>query len=191
MDDRARDVLRFWLDEGGPDAWYRSDPEFDALIRERYEGLWEEALAGRLDAWRTKSRPCLALLIVLDQFPRNMFRGTAKSFASDPKALDVAKQAIGRRLDRSVDMPERQFFYLPLMHSETASDQERSVRLFVIGEPEGGNLDHARAHRHIIRTFGRFPYRNEVLGRQSTRGELAFLDAGGYGAALREVKGEG
>jgi uncharacterized protein (DUF924 family) len=190
MDERARDVLRFWLEEGGPEAWYRSDPDFDALIRERYEWLWEEALAGKLDAWRTKPKSCLALLIVLDQFPRNMFRGSAKSFESDPKALDVAVAALLRKLDRRIDMPERQFFYLPLMHSETAPDQDRAVRLFTIHEPEGGNLQHARAHRHIIRSFGRFPYRNDVLGRKSTPGELAFLEAGGYGAALREVKAQ-
>ncbi len=187
MDERAKDVLRFWLDETGPEGWYRIDPDFDALIRERYEGLWEEARKGALDAWRTTAEPCLALLIVLDQFPRNMFRGDARSFASDSKALDVAVAAILRRLDRQVEMPARQFFYLPLMHSETAPDQDRAVRLFLMGDPGGSNLDHARAHRHVIRGFGRFPYRNEVLGRTSTPAERAFLDAGGYAEALREV----
>ena len=189
MDERAREVLRFWLEEAGPAAWYKSDPAFDTLIRERFGALWEEARVGDLDAWRTKPEPCLALLIVLDQFPRNMFRDSAKAFASDPKALDVAVAALLRRLDRKVEMPGRQFFYLPLMHSETAPDQDRAVRLFVINEPGGGNLDHARAHRHVIRSFGRFPYRNEALGRRSTPGEIAFIEAGGYGEALREVTG--
>ena len=187
MNERARDVLRFWLEEAGPEAWYKTDPDFDALIRERFEALWEEARVGALDTWRTKPESCLALLIVLDQFPRNMFRDSAKAFATDPKGLDGAVAALLRGLDRKVEMPGRQFFYLPLMHSETAPDQDRAVRLFAINEPGGGNLDHARAHRHIIRSFGRFPYRNEVLGRKSTSGELAFLEAGGYGAALREV----
>lgn len=187
MDERAKDILDFWLEEAGPEAWYKTDPDFDAVIRERYESLWEEGRTGALDAWRTKPMHCLALLILLDQFPRNMFRGHAKAFASDPKALDVAVAALLCRLDRRVDLPARQFFYLPLMHSETASDQERAVRLFKISDPDGGNLDHARAHRHVIRSFGRFPYRNDVLGRKSTPGEMAFIDAGGYGAALREV----
>jgi uncharacterized protein (DUF924 family) len=189
MDERARDILTFWLDEGGPSAWYRQDAAYDALIRERYAGLWREAAAGGLDGWQTRSKCCLALLILLDQFPRNMFRGSGEAFSSDWKALSVAKSAIAQGLDGFVDMPAKQFFYLPLMHSEILSDQSRAVHLFLLNVGQGASLDHARAHRAIIRRFSRFPYRNEVLGRTTSDVEQAFLDAGGYSAAMAEVGG--
>jgi uncharacterized protein (DUF924 family) len=147
----------------------------------------EAAAAGGFADWRATPSGTLALLILLDQFPRNMFRGSARAFASDARALEVAKYALDRDLDAGVAGDPRQFFYLPLMHSEILADQERSVRRFLLGLPSEHNLRHARAHRLVIRRFGRFPYRNAALGRRSTPAETAFLEAGGYAAALAEL----
>ncbi len=190
MDDVAAGICGFWIDEVGPEGWYKVDPTLDRTIRERYEALWESARAGALDHWIASAESCLALVILLDQFPRNMFRGDARSFASDAKACVVAKAAIDRGYDKREDLPGRAFFYLPLMHSETLPDQERSVRLFLMRFGREGNLVHARAHRQVIRRFGRFPYRNAALGRATTPAEQDFLDAGGYAEAMREVRGE-
>ena len=189
IDDDPHGILRFWLDEVGPKGWYGGGPALDDTIRDRYLPLWEQARGGGCDIWRAAARPCLALVILLDQFPRNMFRGEGRSFASDAKARGVAKGAISRGQDMQVAPFGRNFFYLPLTHSESFADQERSVaRLLMAGE-SAENLLHARAHRAVIRRFGRFPYRNAALGRASTPAEAAFLAAGGYAAALAEVKG--
>jgi uncharacterized protein (DUF924 family) len=187
MDPEAQQILTFWLDEAGEEAWYREDAAFDGLIRERYGALWEAARHGERDRWTCAPASCLALVILLDQFPRNMFRGDAHAFASDAKALAVAKGAILRGFDRRVDLPQRDFFYLPLRHSEILADQEKDVRLVYLSFGPGRLLDHARAHRVVIRRFGRFPYRNAALGRRSTPAEQAFLEAGGYRAAVAEV----
>jgi uncharacterized protein (DUF924 family) len=186
MDMTAQELLDFWLEEVGPKGWYRQDAALDERIRERWGGLWEEACRGGLAAWAATPRECLALVILLDQFPRNMFRGSARAFASDHRALTVAKLAILHGHDQRVEMPERQFFYLPLMHSEVLTDQDKCVRMFLLSGG-GENLRHARAHREIIRRFGRFPYRNDVLGRRTTEEEAAFLERGGYDAAFREM----
>ena len=190
MDPRAAAALDFWLGEIGPKGWYEVDEGLDAAIRERFGPLWEEARRGGLEAWPGKAESCLALVILLDQFPRNMFRGDARAFATDARALAVAKSAIARGLDERVAMPERQFFYLPLMHSEVLADQDRSVRLFTLLPDGAENLKHARAHRAVIRRFGRFPYRNAALGRATREAEREWLAAGGYAAALAEVEGE-
>ncbi len=180
-------VLSFWFDEIGQAAWYEQDAELDARVRDRFEGLWNRARRGTLDGWTCQPRSCLALVIVLDQFPRNMFRGDPRSFVTDPKALAVSKSAVDRGFDLRVDPVARQFFYLPLMHSEIAADQERAVRLFMLNIEGGSNLTHARAHRAVIRRFGRFPFRNAALGRLTTRSEAEWLAHGGYAAALSEV----
>jgi uncharacterized protein (DUF924 family) len=187
MDADARAILEFWIDTVGPDGWYRSDPALDATIRDHFGALWEAARRGALDGWTVKPETSLALVILLDQFPRNMFRDDARAFASDAKALCIAKTAIGRGFDERVPMPQRQFFYLPLMHSEVLADQDRSVRLFTLQAERGDNLRHARAHRAVIRRFGRFPYRNDALGRTSRSVERDWLASGGYRAALEEV----
>ena len=187
MDTTAQEILDFWLHEVGADGWYGTDAVLDATIRERYGALWEAVRNGERDTWSCAPASCLALAIVLDQFPRNMFRGDARAFASDAKAVTVAKGAVLRGHDRRVELPERQFLYTPLMHSEVLADQEKSVRLFVLSFGPGEMLDHARAHRLVIRRFGRFPYRNAALGRATTPEETAFLDAGGYEAAKAEV----
>jgi uncharacterized protein (DUF924 family) len=193
VDKRAEQILTFWFDEIGSKAWYEPPPGLDAMIRQKFEPVWNFAARGELDQWICKPLASLALLVLLDQFPRNMFRGESKAFATDKKALRTAKEALVFKHDQRVDMPGRQFFYLPFMHSEFGPDQERGVRMFVFSEVEAApnaQLLHARAHRWIIRKFGRFPYRNEALGRKSTAAELQFLANGGYKVALDAVAPE-
>jgi uncharacterized protein (DUF924 family) len=174
------DVLRFWRD-AGPKRWFKMDPAFDEEIRQRFLATWEEARAGRLAAWETAADSALALLLVLDQFPRNMFRADARSFASDAEARLAAARAIGQKFDQEVAPKERNFFYLPYMHSENLGDQDRGVALaHATGNAE--NIKHAEAHRDVIRRFGRFPFRNQALGRTSTPAEAEYLAAGGYRA---------
>lgn len=187
MDIQPKDILHFWIDEVGPEGWYRQDATLDDTIRDRFLEAWHAARLGSFEHWTIDPRGCLALLILIDQFPRNMFRDCAQAFASDDQARAVAKAALRRGFDEAVPMPERQFFYLPLMHSESLPDQERSVRLFQLNGEGRENLDHARAHRAVIRRFGRFPYRNGPLGRKTTAAETAWLEAGGYKVALDEV----
>ena len=188
MDATAEELLRFWLDEVGPDGWYRVDEGLDAAIRDRWGALWEVARTGGLAGWKAAPRSWLALIVLLDQFPRNMFRGDARAFASDARALATAKVAILHGRDLKIGLPERQFFYLPLMHSEIQTNQDKCVRLFLTSfGRDDGHVRHARAHREIIRRFGRFPYRNAALGRESTPEEVAFLEGGGYASLIKEM----
>jgi len=184
------DVLKFWLDEVGEDKWYAPPDALDAEIRERFEATWRSGQEGALALWLTYPGGTLAYIILMDQFPRNMFRGQGASFATDVQAVAAAKAAIGRRWDLRIDEPARQFFYMPLMHSENLCDQERCIRLMLERMPQtgAGNLLHARAHREVIRQFGRFPYRNAALARASSGPEIGFMDAGGYGSALRALQ---
>jgi len=184
------DVIDFWLEDVGPERWYVQDEALDAKIRDRFLVLWEKACAGRLRNWASCPRGCLAYLIVTDQFPRNMFRDDPRAFQTDLMARTVAARACHLRFDSQIAEPARQFFYLPLMHSESQMDQDRAVRMFLLRMPQTGahNLLHARAHRAVIREFGRFPYRNGPLGRETTSAEQAFLTDGGYGHALRKVQ---
>ena len=183
------EVLRFWLDEIGPRGWYQASDALDAQVRERFANAWENAHAGSYGLWLTYPNGTLAYIILTDQFPRNMFRGEGRAFATDRAGRTAAKVAINRGWDLRIDEPARQFLYLPLMHSENLCDQERCVRLICERMPEHGpdNLLHARAHREVIRRFGRFPHRNAALGRASTEAERSFEEAGGYGALVREV----
>ncbi|MGC9368730.1 MAG: DUF924 family protein [Paracoccaceae bacterium] len=185
-----KDVIAFWLDEVGPERWYASDEALDARIRERFGGLWEKARAGGLHDWLTSPRGMLAYLILTDQFPRNMFRGEARAFATDARARAEAKLAIDHGFDMRVPEPERQFFYLPLIHSECLTDQDRCVRLMLTRMPETGaaNLLHAKAHREVIRRFGRFPFRNEALSRNSSAEERSFVAEGGYGRTVERLR---
>jgi uncharacterized protein (DUF924 family) len=182
METEQEDVLRFWLDEIGPERWYETDAELDAEIRNRFEALWRRAGDGDRDHWLLTARGALALMIMLDQFPRNMFRGSAAAYRTDCRALRIAKQAIHRGHDKVTAVPERHFFYLPLMHSEGLSDQDRCIRLIKMGLPQTGveNLGHAQRHREVIRKFGRFPSRNQPLGRHDTEAELNYRASGGY-----------
>ncbi len=184
------DVLAFWLDEIGPEGWYKGGEDRDQQIRDRFEASWEAARDGAYSLWLTYPTGTLAYLILTDQLPRNMFRGTNMSFATDRAARAVAKSAIARGWDLRIDEPARQFFYMPLMHSENLCDQDRCVRLMLTRMPKAGesNLLHAKAHREVIRRFGRFPYRNEALSRETTPHEAEFIEQGGYGATIEALK---
>jgi uncharacterized protein (DUF924 family) len=172
------DILAFWR-EAGRDRWYKKDDAFDAEVRRRYLDLWHEAAAGKLSAWERSDDGALALTIVLDQFPRNMFRGDARTYATDPLAREVAGRAIARGADARIDPVLIEFLYMPFMHSEDLPDQLRCVELFrKTGHAE--NLGYAERHADIVRRFGRFPHRNRLLGRATTPEEQAFLDAGGF-----------
>ncbi len=184
------EILKFWLDDVGPSGWYKSSPELDEEIRERFEQALLGAASGRYSLWLTYPSGALAYIILTDQFSRNMYRGTAHAFATDRIGLAAAKSAIAKGWDMKIDEPARQFFYLPLMHSENLCDQDRCVRLLHERMPEHGavNLLHARAHRAVIRQFGRFPTRNDALGRATTQHELAYVTDGGYGTPLRAME---
>ncbi len=154
---------------------------FDAELRERFLATHEAAAAGRLSVWEDTAEDALALVIALDQFPRNMFRGTARAFSTDALALAAARRAIGRGFDLKTPMPERNFFYLPFEHSENLADQERCVALTeATGDAEA--VKWAKVHLDVIRRFGRFPHRNAALDRASTPEEIAFLGDGGFRA---------
>jgi len=175
----AEAVLAFWL-AAGHERWFEHDEAFDAAIRERFATTYEDAAADSLSGWEDGPQSALALVIVLDQFPRNMFRGNARAYATDALARAAAERAIARGFDQKVAMPGRAFFYLPFEHAEDLADQERAVALF----RETGDADllkWAELHADIIRRFGRFPHRNAVLGRATTPEEQAFLDGGGFG----------
>lgn len=174
---QPEDVLAFWR-EAGPTRWFRKDEAFDSQFRSRFMGAHEAAQRGDFDAWTATAAGALALLILLDQFPRNAFRGTARAFASDGHARDVARHALAQGLDRAVDADLRNFFYLPFMHSEQLADQDLAVELTrTLGDEA---LRYAVMHRAIIEKFARFPHRNEVLGRTTTPAEQRFLDEGGF-----------
>lgn len=188
MSDKAA-VLDFWLNEIGESGWYLAVDAVDQVIRSRFMPLWENAWEGGLTDWQDGPEGALAYLIVTDQFPRNMFRGDARSFATDEVARHAARAAVARGQDLQVPEPQRVFFYMPFEHSEDPADQHWSVELMQarISDPEFHH--HARVHREVIRRFDRFPYRNAPLGRVSTPAEEAFLAAGGYGSILRELAG--
>src|ERR1700733_8908194 len=174
----AENVVAFWL-AAGQDRWDEPNEAFDAEIRERFKATYDDGAAGRLHGWETRREGALALVIVLDQFPRNMFRGSARSYAADPLARAVAQRAIARGFDLLIAVPARAFFYLPFEHSEDLADQERCITL-MRGTGDTHLVEWAVLHADIIRRFGRFPHRNAVLGRTTTAEEQAFLDAGGF-----------
>ena len=189
MPQTAGDIVTFWS-EIGPEGWYAADPALDATIRTRYLKTWVNAARGDYRAWLSSPRGALGYLILTDQFPRNMFRGESRAFATDRLARTAAVLATQREWDLHLPEPIRQFFYLPFMHAETVPDQDRGVCLILARMPRTGqdNLLHARAHREVIRRFGRFPHRNEVLGRATTPDEAAFLEAGGYGSVVSALQ---
>jgi uncharacterized protein (DUF924 family) len=172
------EILAFWR-EAGPDRWYRRDDAFDAEVRRRYLELWRKAAARELSSWEMSDDGALALVIVLDQFPRNMFRDNPLTYSSDHLAREVARSAISRGTDARTDAGLREFLYMPFMHSEHLPDQLRCIELFrKAGNPD--NLKYAEHHADIIRRFGRFPHRNHILGRATTPDEQAFLDEDGF-----------
>jgi uncharacterized protein (DUF924 family) len=171
-------VLAFWR-AVGPDKWFEKDAALDAEIRARFLPTYEAAAAGDLAHWATTPEGALALIVVLDQFARNMFRGDARTYAADPQARAAAVSALVRGFGHDFAYADRQFLFLPLLHSENLADQERAVALFrEAGDAEG--IRYAEHHADIIRRFGRFPHRNAILGRHTTPAEQEFLDAGGF-----------
>ncbi len=170
----AEEILEFWFSERVRPLWYRTTADFDTELRERFLPTWQAAAAGRLGDWENTAQGALALTIVLDQFPLNMFRGTPKSFSTEAASRRVAGSAIERGFDRDLEDAQKAFLYMPFMHSEDIEDQDRSVALFASAGLED-NLKWARHHRKIIRRFGRFPHRNAILGRNSTPEELEYL----------------
>lgn len=170
-------IVAFWR-EAGADRWFAKDAAFDDDIKRRFMASYEAAAAGKLTNWEQNGEGALALLLLLDQFPRNMFRGEARAFATDPLARAVASRAILNGYDGA--FPDlRAFFYVPFEHSENLADQERGVALYKAANDADG-LKWAQLHADIIRRFGRFPHRNPVLGRVTTPEEQAFLDGGGF-----------
>lgn len=190
---QAQDIVAFW-EAAGPRRWFRKDGAFDEALRERFLAAHEAAARGECEAWAGHATGSLALLILLDQFPRNAFRQTPRMYATDAQARAVADRAIAAGHDRAVPAVLRQFFYLPFMHSEALADQARSLALYaaLAAEQAAGQAEkageasprdatrHAREHHDIVTRFGRFPHRNAVLGRSSTAQELAFLNEGGF-----------
>ncbi len=177
----AAEVLKFWFGDAPGErrkAWFTKDPAFDAEIHSRFLDLHEAAARGELNGWNQAADTALALIVLADQFPRNMFRGEARAFASDPIALATANHVIARGWDAAMRPVERMFVYLPFEHSEVVADQERSLELFApLGafEPTKDTPDYARRHWEIVKRFGRFPHRNAALGRPDTPGEAEFL----------------
>jgi uncharacterized protein (DUF924 family) len=172
------DVVNFWI-EAGPKRWFKKDAGFDAQIRARFETLHHAAARRELDAWAASAQGALALLLLLDQFPRNMFRGSPHAFASDPLARHFARLAVDAGFDAEVAPELRQFFYLPFEHSESMADQDRACALCQ-GSGDANLTKWAHLHRDIIQRFGRFPHRNISLGRETTENEAEFLQSGGF-----------
>lgn len=182
---RVEDILAFWFGQpsepryGKPqDFWFTKKPQFDQELRNNFLGDYQQAAASELDHWRASPHSCLALILLLDQFPRNMFRGTAIAFATDPQALAAAKHAVAKGFDQELMTVERWFVYLPFEHSENLDHQHQSVELFATlgDDPDSAaTIDYAIRHRLVIERFGRFPHRNKILGRATTPEEAEFL----------------
>lgn len=173
----AIEVVEFWR-QAGPSLWFAKDAQFDQRFRSRFATAYESAVRGELSSWSSTPQGALAVLILLDQYPRNSFRGTARMYATDGIAREIALRAVDAGFDRQLPPELRLFVYLPFAHSENMADQDRSVAL--VRNLSATDLEHAEHHRNIIQRFGRFPHRNAILGRVSTRAEQKYLDAGGY-----------
>lgn len=183
----ADDVIAFWTD-AGEKQWYVGGEAFDQACRDGFLEAWTAAQHPSWPGFGHGPKAELAALLLLDQLSRNMFRDDPRAFQSDAKARSIAKQAVGAGHHLGIEGPLRQFFFLPFEHSETVSDQHRAVRLFVLHYPEDEKLLHARAHREVIRRFGRFPTRNKTLGRSNTGSEEKFLSHGGYASVLDDLR---
>lgn len=182
---QAKEVLEFWF--GTPDdpdygqqrkIWFTKNPEFDQEVRSRFLSHYNQAATGKLDDWQASPASCLALIIILDQFPRNMFRGQPQAFATDSQALAAAKHAVTQKFDQELSPLQRWFIYMPFEHSENIDNQHQSVELFKkLSDQENltEGLDYAKRHFKVIERFGRFPHRNQILGRETTPGETDFL----------------
>ncbi|MBL7004410.1 MAG: DUF924 domain-containing protein [Gammaproteobacteria bacterium] len=167
-------ILSFWFSDATEPLWFNSTPEFDSQLQQQYEQVWEQAASGDLDDWKNSADGALALVIILDQFPLNMFRNQAKGYSTEAKAREIAQYAIKNNLTENMSKSQKAFLYLPFMHSEDINDQQRAIDLYDQAGLEG-NARYARHHYGVIERFGRFPHRNEALGRVSTQEELDYL----------------
>ena len=170
------DILDFWFSEESRKRWFNSTPEYDRQVKEQFESVWQQVRNGELADWEETADGAVALVILLDQLPLNMFRDQPESFSTEEKSRQVARRAIGNGFDIELADEFMAFLYLPFMHSESLDDQDRSVMLFETAGLEN-NLKWARSHREIVRRFGRFPHRNNILGRESTPEEVEWLDS--------------
>ncbi len=175
---QPQDILAFWR-EAGPERWFKQDSQFDATLRWTFFGAYQSAAYGNLEDWKKTPEGALALIIVLDQFPRNIFRGLARAFGTDAQARDAARGSMDNGFDQAFENPMKRFFHLPFMHSEILADQDFCLARCQAADDEVG-VKSAREHRDIIARFGRFPHRNALLNRKTTPEEQAFLDAGGF-----------
>jgi len=176
MIETASDVIKFWFSEKIKPRWFNSTPEFDQLLRDRYLETYKAAVNGELSEWSATPDGSLALVIIFDQFPLNMFRSMAQGFLTEADSRRVASDAIDKQFDEMLSEEQKAFLYMPFMHSETLDDQDKSIALY---EKAGlsENLKFARHHREIVIRFGRFPHRNEILGRSSTPEEINYLQS--------------
>ena len=176
MRDTRQEIIHFWFEETAPQQWFQSTSELDENIKERFGVTLEMADEGLCNTWSVDAEGCLALVLLLDQFPRHVYRNTPQAFATDEKALLVAKQALHRGFDQVMEPVKRGFLYIPFQHSENISDQKRSVDLYgaMKDENPAGQM-YAQRHFEPVEKFGRFPHRNEILGRESTEEEIEFL----------------
>ena len=171
-----REIIDFWFSDDIKKLWFNSTPEFDGLLSGRFQSTWEQASRGELDHWLQSAEGCLALVIILDQFPLNMFRESAQSYATEARSREVAHVALEQEFDQALALEQRAFLYMPFMHSEALPDQQLALRLFAQPGLEG-NFRFAQHHHGIIEKFGRFPHRNEALGRPSNDAELEYLNS--------------
>ncbi|MBL4589228.1 MAG: DUF924 domain-containing protein [Alphaproteobacteria bacterium] len=182
MNDSQKDILNFWFEESQPQQWFQKNPAFDELIRSRFLEVYEIARQGALNDWKNDGDGVLSLCILLDQFPRNMFRGSAQSFATDAQALLIAKYALSKGLDQVVSPAKRRFVYLPFEHSEHLQDQRKSVELFeTMKATDPLGHEYALRHLEIVEKYGRFPHRNNILGRENTPEEEIYMSQVGSG----------
>lgn len=168
------EILVLWFSDEVKALWFKSTDDFDAQLTKSYETVWQQAADGLLDHWKETANGAVALVIILDQFPLNMFRGQAKSFSTEAKSRDIARYAIDKKLDIDLNQGQKAFLYLPFMHSEDLQDQQKSIDLFVAAGLDD-NAKYAKHHYGVVERFGRFPHRNEALGRESTEEEMAYL----------------
>ena len=171
-----QDIIDFWFSDRVRELWFNSTPEFDRELREAYLQTWEQAKRGELDHWKQSAEGCLALIILLDQFPLNMFRDSAESYSTEAQSREVARHALQREFDRSLEDGQKAFLYMPFMHSEDLADQELALELFDQAGLES-NLRFAHHHHDIVAKYGRFPHRNAALGRDSTEDEIEYLNS--------------
>ena len=168
------EILNFWFIECKPEQWFKKNEDFDRMIEKRFSGTIEDAIEGKLDSWEETETGCLALIILLDQFTRNVFRDTPQAFAGDERALALSKLCFNKDYLTNLDIHRRQFMLMPMMHSENLAVQDAALPLFK-NYASGKDYEYAEKHRDIIARFGRFPHRNVILGRKSTNEELEFL----------------